>query len=73
MSRFLNKKLQGLKAYVPGEQPQNREYIKLNTNESPYPPSDGVISVLNKEAAENLRLYSDPDGKNLRTLLAQNY
>ena len=38
MSRFLNARYAGLTAYTPGEQPRDRQYIKLNTNESPYPP-----------------------------------
>lgn len=73
MSRFFNKELSRLEAYVPGEQPQNRAYIKLNTNESPYPPSDGVAAVLNSAELQNLRLYSDPDGRRLRVKLAEHY
>jgi len=73
MSRFFNKDLEMLKAYVPGEQPQDMKYIKLNTNESPYPPSEGVLKALNTEEAENLRLYSDPDGRKLKKALAENY
>ena len=39
-----------LEVYKPGEQPQDKTYIKLNTNESPYPPSEGVLETLNREA-----------------------
>ena len=46
MSRFLNDKYSRLEAYVPGEQPQDMEYIKLNTNESPFPPSPEVIKAV---------------------------
>ena len=63
MSRFLNAKYQSLEAYVPGEQPQDQKYIKLNTNESPYPPGDAVVTAVNRAAVERLRLYGDPDAK----------
>ena len=43
MSRFINNRLGAIEAYTPGEQPQDKAYIKLNTNESPFPPSNGVI------------------------------
>ena len=46
--------------YTPGEQPQNRQYIKLNTNESPYPPAPGVAGAV-EQAAAKLALYSDPE------------
>lgn len=46
MSRFFNRSLDRLVPYTPGEQPQDQQYVKLNTNESPYPPSPGVISRL---------------------------
>ncbi len=59
MNGFCSKRLQGLEPYTPGEQPQDRTYIKLNTNESPFPPSDGVLSAVTAEASR-LQLYSDP-------------
>ena len=46
MSKYLTKRLESLEAYVPGEQPQDRKYVKLNTNESPYPPSPEVIAAV---------------------------
>ena len=63
MSRFLDEKFSGLKEYVPGEQPRDKKYIKLNTNESPFPPSDSVLEAVNSEEVKNLRLYSDPSNK----------
>ena len=70
MSRFFsNEKYAFLYPYVPGEQPQDRRYIKLNTNESPFPPSSGVISAVTK-AAENLQLYSDPKSTEITAMIA---
>jgi len=60
MSRFFSKKYQNLKAYTPGEQPRDMQYIKLNTNESPYPPSPSVLDAVAEEAGK-LALYSDPE------------
>ena len=73
MSRFINEKYAGLEAYTPGEQPRERKYIKLNTNESPYPPSEGVIKAINSEAVSMLNLYPDPTCKRLKDKLAQLY
>lgn len=73
MSRFLNSRLQSLAAYVPGEQPRDKTYIKLNTNESPYPPPEGVIQAVGRTEMEDLRLYSDPACTNLRQALAESY
>lgn len=73
MSRFLNAKYAGLTAYTPGEQPRDRQYIKLNTNESPYPPSPAVLAALDRQDVADLRLYSDPEGTALRAVLAQRY
>ena len=60
MSRFFSSKYSALTAYVPGEQPKDMKYIKLNTNESPFPPSEGVLRVVSEEASR-LQLYSDPE------------
>ena len=60
MSRFLSPTLRAVTPYTPGEQPQDQQYIKLNTNESPYPPSPAVIAAVNQTEVEKLRLYSDP-------------
>ena len=61
MSEFMNPRLASLEAYVPGEQPQDRTYIKLNTNESPYAPSKGVRKALDRKKIDSLRLYCDPN------------
>lgn len=60
MSRFLSPTLEALTPYTPGEQPQDQQYIKLNTNESPYMPSPAVVAAVNEAEVEKLRLYSDP-------------
>ncbi len=70
MSRFLNERLQCLEPYTPGEQPKKMKLIKLNTNENPYPPAPGVEKAV-KEAAENLRLYPDPQSQAPTEALAQ--
>lgn len=73
MSRFLNERYQSLEAYTPGEQPRDMVYIKLNTNESPYPPAPSVVAAMTGEEVENLRLYSDPTGLSLKQKLAELY
>ena len=72
MSRFFTSRFSSLEPYVPGEQPKNRDYIKLNTNENPYPPSAKAVALA-REAAESLELYSDPDCALLREKLAELY
>lgn len=73
MSRFLAGRLKPLKEYTPGEQPKNQKLIKLNTNESPYPPSDGVLNAITRDEVAKLRLYSDPDCTTLKEKLAGLY
>ncbi len=73
MSRFLNSKYASLEVYTPGEQPRDKQYIKLNTNESPFPPSDAVIKAVNANEIKDLRLYSDPECKPLKTAMADLY
>ena len=70
MSKFFSKKYETLEPYTPGEQPQDMQYIKLNTNESPFPPHPAVAQAVAGEI-EKLRLYSDPDSKVLTAMLAQ--
>lgn len=73
MSRFLSSLYASLKEYVPGEQPQDKKYVKLNTNESPFPPSPGVVAAVTDEEVKKLCLYSDPESKLLKAKLAENY
>lgn len=64
MSSYLSDRYIGFNAYTPGEQPQDRQYIKLNTNESPFPPSPFAQRLARMEAGD-LQLYSDPTVKKL--------
>ncbi len=64
MSRFLNSKYAGMEPYVPGEQPRDMQYLKLNINESPFPPSEKAVARAAEEA-ERLMLYSDPELRDL--------
>ena len=59
MSKFFSKKYKNLVPYVPGEQPKDNDYIKLNTNESPFPPSAKAVELAG-EYAKKLHLYPDP-------------
>ncbi len=72
MSRFFSERYSSLVPYTPGEQPKNMEYVKLNTNESPYPPSKGVYEAVKKEA-ERLHLYSDPQASVITEKIANRY
>ena len=73
MSAFLNPAIAAMTAYVPGEQPRDKAYIKLNTNENPYPPAPSVIAAMTAAEIEDLRLYSDPTAKVLKEKLARLY
>ena len=70
MSRFFSSKYSSLVPYTPGEQPRDSRYIKLNTNESPFPPSQAVINAIAAESGK-LQLYSDPDSRQLVEKLAE--
>ncbi len=74
MSRYLSSRLQSLAPYIPGEQPKDMQtLIKLNTNESPYPPAPSVMEVINDHEVEKLRLYPDPEAGELKAELARRY
>ncbi len=70
---MLSSRMTKLTPYVPGEQPRDRLYIKLNTNENPYPPSPRIETFLKSFEIENLRLYSDPLSGDLRRRIAERY
>ena len=69
MSRFFSEKYAELEAYVPGEQPKDQQYIKLNTNENAFPPHPAIAKAAEKAALE-LHLYPDPECIELRKALA---
>ena len=72
MSRFFSEKYAALTPYTPGEQPRERTYIKLNTNESPFPPSP-IAQRMARQAAGNVNLYSDPTCMALGKAAAERY
>ena len=72
MSRFFSEKYRNLEAYTPGEQPKDQQYIKLNTNESPFPPSPKVREYAAAEA-QRLQLYSDPESTDVTRAVAEFY
>lgn len=72
MSKFFTSKLKNLTPYTPGEQPKDMQYIKLNTNESPFAPSISVSEAVLNES-KKLQLYSDPECTNVRRELARVY
>lgn len=72
MSRFLSAKYAALTPYVPGEQPRDMQYVKLNTNESPFTPSPRVVAAAEREA-NRLNLYSDPECTELKLAAAKLY
>ena len=72
MSRFFSEKYASLTPYTPGEQPKDMQYVKLNTNESPFPPSPAVTAAAAEQSGK-LQLYSDPESTALREKLAQVY
>jgi histidinol-phosphate aminotransferase len=73
MSRFWSQVVNQLSPYVPGEQPQIDNLVKLNTNENPYGPSPRVIEAIAGELGNSLRLYPDPTASRLRETVADYY
>jgi histidinol-phosphate aminotransferase len=70
---MLAERIKKLRPYVPGEQPQDRRYIKLNTNENPYPPTPRIAPYLKSFDIEKLRLYPDPLFGRLRETISERY
>jgi histidinol-phosphate aminotransferase len=73
MSKYWSDSIKQLQPYTPGEQISGDSIIKLNTNESPYPPSPAVFLALECLEAESLKLYPDPLASDLRASLANNF
>lgn len=73
MSKYWSNIVKKISPYVPGEQPKDKKYIKLNTNENPYPPSEKVLKAISAAVNESLRLYPDPACESLRNTLAKYY
>lgn len=71
MKRFWSERIRTLVPYTPGEQPKDRVFIKLNTNENPYSPSEKVLQAIRDAAGEGLRLYPDPEAVSLRRAIAE--
>src|SRR6266436_5888944 len=73
-THFLRRSLEGYKPYVPGQQPPDGEdWVKLNTNESPLPPSPKVIEAIKAAAGESLRLYPSPTAAPARSAIAEHF
>ena len=68
---YLSRRAQKIAPYTAGEQPKDKSYIKLNTNENPYPPSPRVREVLKAFETDTLRLYPRPDADPLREAIAR--
>ena len=71
MKEFWSKRIRDAVPYIPGEQPRDRKFIKLNTNENPYPPSPKAIQAMQEALSGDLRLYPDPECTKLRAAAAQ--
>lgn len=73
MSKYWSKLAARLDPYVPGEQLKDKKYIKLNTNENPYPPSPKALAAIKAAADGSLKLYPDPVAADLKGTLAEHY
>src|SRR5262245_29704878 len=67
MQEFIRRNVRAMAGYTPGEQPRDGAYVKLNTNENPYPPSPRVLEALRETlTGDRLRKYPDPMGTHFR-------
>lgn len=73
MSIYSSEKCKSLSPYTAGEQPKDMKYIKLNTNENPYPPSPRAVEALKAFDCGRLKLYSDPENLKLKEAIADNF
>ena len=73
MNKYWSGLAQSLEPYVPGEQPRDKKYIKLNTNENPYGPSPRVLEATRAAVDDSLRLYPDPTCDMLISAAAESY
>ncbi|MBB5336711.1 histidinol-phosphate transaminase [Pectinatus brassicae] len=73
MSRFISERYVNMAPYIPGEQPKDSHFIKLNANETACPPSPKVLEVLASSRMNNLGRYTDPSSMELKKAIAQNY
>ncbi len=73
MSKFLRPDYENIEPYTPGEQINDKSYIKLNTNESPFPPSPKVMEAITRDRIDKLNLYSDPELKVLIKAIANRF
>ena len=73
MSRFLSRNTRELIPYVPGEQPKDKVFVKLNTNENPYPPSPLVMERIRNFDFRDLRLYPNSEGAIVKQAVSKYY
>ncbi len=73
MDKYWSPLVGRLNPYVPGEQPQDQQYIKLNTNENPYPPSPKVLKAVQAAGDDSLRLYPDPHARELKRAIERGF
>lgn len=73
MKAYIRKNIREMDGYTPGEQPKQKNLIKLNTNENPYPPSPNAIKLFAEFSTEKLRLYPDPMADELSKTIAETY